>query len=90
MRKALAASSKTSLEPFPIIILLTSNDSCSAINSLSFFESPSGYKCKSFALFDKASIALGDGPKGFSLLASLTTLSGLYSATTASIDLPGS
>ena len=37
-----------------------------------------------------ASSALGDGPKGFSFEASLTTLSGLYSATTSSIDLPGS
>ena len=46
-KKALAANSRTSLDPFPIIILLTSKDSCFAINDFSFFESPSGYKCKS-------------------------------------------
>ena len=57
---------------------------------LSFEASPSGYRCKSDEKFCIASSALGDGPKGFSFEASLTTLSGLYSATTSSIDLPGS
>ena len=43
-KKALAANSKTSLEPLPIIILSISTDSCFAINSFKFLESPSGYR----------------------------------------------
>jgi hypothetical protein len=40
--------------------------------------SPSGYKCNDSIEEDKASLAFGDGPKGFSLLANLTTFSGLF------------
>ena len=89
LRNALAASSNISLDPLPTIIFSVPTDSWSAIKDLSFLESPSGYKCKSL-LKASVSIAFGDGPSGFSLLASFTTLSGLYSATTSSIERPGS
>ena len=89
LRNALAASSNISLDPLPTIIFSVPTDSWSAIKDFSFLESPSGYKCKSL-LKASVSIAFGDGPSGFSLLASFTTLSGLYSATTSSIERPGS